>query len=78
MSAGYLRSSRPYATVHPVHLDQRRRQGHGRGARVVIADINPDGAERVANSVRSTGAEMATVQANVADPHSVDAEEEIR
>jgi hypothetical protein len=45
---------------------------------VVIADINPDGAERVANSVRSTGAEMATVQANVADPHSVDAEEEIR
>jgi NAD(P)-dependent dehydrogenase (short-subunit alcohol dehydrogenase family) len=49
------------------------REFAARGARVVVADLELDRAERVAGSVRSTGGEIATVQANVADSQSVEA-----
>jgi NAD(P)-dependent dehydrogenase (short-subunit alcohol dehydrogenase family) len=43
------------------------------GAQVVIADMNMKGAERVAAEIKATGGSAAAVEANVADPASVDA-----
>ncbi|KXU33819.1 hypothetical protein A0J57_04035 [Sphingobium sp. 22B] len=44
-----------------------------RGARVVIADLNPEKGEKVAQEIRDLGGEAAFVQTNVADRGSVDA-----
>ena len=43
------------------------------GMRVVIADIEADQAERVANALRETGAEAIAVQTDVTDPDALDA-----
>jgi len=43
------------------------------GAKVVVADINLDGAERVAAAVREAGGEAAAVRVDVADAASVEA-----
>lgn len=45
----------------------------GSGARVIVADIDPASAGRVANAIRSTGGDVATVPVDVADPSSVEA-----
>jgi NAD(P)-dependent dehydrogenase (short-subunit alcohol dehydrogenase family) len=44
-----------------------------RGARVVVADINREAAERVVAAIRGGGATAEAVAANVADPGSVEA-----
>lgn len=44
-----------------------------RGARVVVADINQEAAERVAAALRASGADAAAVRADVADPASAEA-----
>lgn len=43
------------------------------GAQVVLADMNMKGAERVAAEITNTGGSAAAVEANVADPASVEA-----
>ncbi|MYI82517.1 MAG: SDR family NAD(P)-dependent oxidoreductase, partial [Chloroflexi bacterium] len=43
------------------------------GMRVVIADIEADAAERVANALREGGAESIAVQTDVTDPDALDA-----
>ncbi|MYB41476.1 MAG: SDR family NAD(P)-dependent oxidoreductase [Chloroflexi bacterium] len=47
--------------------------GADAGMRVVIADIEADAAERVANALRETGAEAIAVQTDVTDPDALDA-----
>jgi len=42
------------------------------GAKVVVADINLEGAERVAAAVREAGGQAAAVRVDVADPASVE------
>ncbi|HET8626677.1 MAG TPA: SDR family NAD(P)-dependent oxidoreductase [Thermomicrobiales bacterium] len=44
-----------------------------RGARVVVADLNQEAAERVAAAIRDSGADAAATRADVADPASVEA-----
>src|SRR3546814_6460542 len=43
------------------------------GAKVVIADIDEDGAERAANEMRETGAEAAAYRLDLADEASIEA-----
>src|SRR2546421_12289924 len=43
------------------------------GARVVIADLNLDGAERVAKEIESDGGTAAAVKVDVSNPDSADA-----
>src|SRR3546814_14717690 len=43
------------------------------GAKVVIADIDEDGAERAANEMRETGAEAAASRLDLADEASIEA-----
>jgi NAD(P)-dependent dehydrogenase (short-subunit alcohol dehydrogenase family) len=43
------------------------------GAKVVVADINLEGAERVAGALRAAGGDAAAVRVDVADPASVEA-----
>jgi NAD(P)-dependent dehydrogenase (short-subunit alcohol dehydrogenase family) len=43
------------------------------GGRVVVADINPEAAERVAAAIRGAGGTAAPVRADVSDPASVEA-----
>ena len=43
------------------------------GAKVVVADINLEGAERVAAALREAGGQAAAVRVDVADPASVEA-----
>ena len=42
------------------------------GARVVAADLNADGAERVVSAIRADGGQATSVEVNVADPTSVE------
>ena len=49
------------------------RQFAAGGAKVVIADINLEAAERLAQSVREAGGQAAAVRVDVADPASVEA-----
>ncbi|HBL92390.1 MAG TPA: short chain dehydrogenase [Hyphomonas sp.] len=43
------------------------------GAKVVVADLNEDGANRVANEIRSAGREALAVRVDITDRPSVDA-----
>jgi NAD(P)-dependent dehydrogenase (short-subunit alcohol dehydrogenase family) len=45
----------------------------GGGAKVVVADINLEGADRVAEALRAAGGDAAPVRVDVADPASVEA-----
>ncbi len=49
------------------------RQFAAGGAKVVVADINLEGAEKVAAAVRDAGGQAAAVRVDVADPASVEA-----